>query len=145
MENPIFTVEVLKNENELWTLENEFLNAIGEEPMDEAAQRRLAEAIREEKIIFFVARLEGRPIGMCSVSPGFSTFACKPCGVFDDFFVQPEHRRHGAARMLVKAAQAWCRERGYASMTVGCSQEDAGMYQSLGFDTGLGVMLASNL
>ena len=34
MEKPIYPVEVLKDINELWALENEFLNAIGEEPLE---------------------------------------------------------------------------------------------------------------
>jgi len=145
MENGIFTVEVLKDANELWTLENAFLNAVGEKVMDKTAQVRLVQAINKKKIIFFVARREGQPIGMCSVSPCFSTFACKPCGVFDDFFIRPEHRGHGVARMLVNAAQLWCKERDYASLTAGCSPKDAAMYQSLGFAAKLGTILANNL
>ena len=145
MENPVVTVEVLTNMNELWTLENAFLNAVGEEPMPEANMKRLEAAVKAEKIVFFAARLHGKAIGMCSVSSGFSTYACRSCGVFDDFFVLPEYRGQGTARLLVKAAQAWCRERDYASLTVGCSQSDQTMYQSLGFETELGVMLACNL
>ncbi len=145
METPIITVEVLKNANELWTLENEFLNAVGEEPMRLENWRCLSEALETEKIIFFAARMNGSLIGMCSVSPCFSTYACKPCGVFDDFFILPEYRGYGVARALVNAAQLWCKERNYASLTVGCSAKDAGMYQSLGFDTELGIMLANNL
>lgn len=143
MEKPI--VEMLNDVNELWTLENAFLNEIGEPPMDGAAQKRLMEAIKQEKIFFFVAKNGSQPIGMCSISPSFSTFACKPCGVFDDFYVHPEFRRQGVARLLVKTAQDWCREHDYASVTVGCSRQDEAMYHSLGFDTELGVMLAVNL
>lgn len=138
-------VEMLKDANELWTLENAFLNEIGELPMEEKAKLRLKEAIKDEIIFFFIAKNNGLPIGMCSVSPCFSTFACKQCGVFDDFYVQPEFRRQGVARMLVKAAQDWCKEHDYASMTVGCSRHDEAMYRSLGFDTELGVMMADNL
>ena len=77
MEKPIYTVEVLKDINELWALENEFLNAIGEEPLEKDARKRLAEAIMTQKIIYFAARFHGQMIGICSVSPCFSTFACK--------------------------------------------------------------------
>jgi len=145
MENCIVTVDNLKEPNKLWTLENEFLNAVGEEAMEEAAKVRLAQAIREEKIIFLVASLNGQPIGMCSISPCFSTFVCKSCGVFDDFYIRPEYRGHGVARMIVNAAQLWCKEHDYASLTVGCARKDIAMYQSLGFDTELGTMLANNL
>ena len=47
--------------------------------------------------------------------------------------------------MLSRAAQAWCRERGMASLTVGCSNRDVGMYRALGFGLELGAMLACPL
>ena len=84
-------------------------------------------------------------MGMCSVSPCFSTFACGETGVFDDFYVEPPFRRRGAARLLARAAQGWCRERGMASLTVGCSAGDVGMYRALGFALELGAMLACPL
>lgn len=145
MGNPNITVEVLKNANELWMIENAFLEAVGEKTLSVENVHRLAEAVDTEKIVFFAARRNGQLVGMCSVSPCFSTFACKVCGVFDDFFIQPEYRGHGVARMLVNAAQLWCKAHDYASLTVGCSHKDAAMYQPLGFDTELGVMLANNL
>ena len=64
---------------------------------------------------------------------------------FDDFFVEPVFRRRGAARLLAQAALDWCRERGYASLTVGCSPGDAAMYRSLGFGAELGTLLAADL
>ena len=145
MENLNGTVEILKNPDELWLLENAFFKAVGENEMTSEDFHRLVDAVETEKIIFFGARKNGEVIGMCSVSPNFSTFACKTCGVFDDFFIVPEHRGHGVARMLVNAAREWCKAHDYASLTVGCSRGDADMYQSLGFDTELGVLLAANL
>lgn len=145
MENPNVTVQILKNPEALLQLENAFLKAVGEDEMSLENFQRLMEAVKAEKIVFFAARKNGRWIGMCSVSSSFSTFACKACGVFDDFFIEPDQRGKGVARMLVNAAREWCKARDYASLTVGCSREDTAMYQSLGFDTELGVMLAANL
>ena len=145
MENLNITVEILKNTDDLWRLENAFLKDVGEAEMTLERFRQLAKAVAAEKIIFFGVRKSGRLIGMCSVSPCFSTFACKACGVFDDFFIYPEDRGCGAARQLVNAAREWCKANDYASLLVGCSCPDTAMYQSLGFDTELGVMLAANL
>ena len=145
MEDLNVTVEVLKNTDELWSMENAFLKAVGEDEMTLERFQRLAEAVKDERIIFFAARMNGTLVGMCSVSPCFSTFSCKTCGVFDDFFIEPEHRGRGVARKLVNAARKCCKERDWASLTVGCSHQDACMYQSLVFDTALGVMLAANL
>lgn len=130
---------------QLYKLENSFLAEIGEELLTEEKEGRLSAAVREGKIAFFLAMRGTRAVGMCSVSPCFSTFACGETGVFDDFYVEPPFRHQGAARLLVKAAQAWCRERGMASLTVGCSAGDVGMYRALGFELELGAMLACPL
>ena len=126
-------------------LENSFLAEIGEGPLTGEKKQRLAAAVREGRIAFFLALRGTRAVGMCSVSPCFSTFACGETGVFDDFYVEPPFRRQGAARLLARAAQGWCRERGMASLTVGCSAGDVGMYRALGFEVELGTMLACPL
>lgn len=143
-----FTVERLADPEDaalgwqLHKLENGFLSEIGEDPLTDKKKSRLSSAIREGRIVFFLVRRGYRAVGMCSVAPCFSTFTCETTGVFDDFFVEPAFRRQGAARLLTDAAQAWCREQGYASLTVGCSAGDVGMYRALGFSTELGTMLA---
>lgn len=138
------TVEVLLDPEDLWDLESGFLAEIGEEPLDDDKRERLEMGIADQQIVFFVAKRLNRPIGICSVSPCFSTFACGKCGVFDDFFVEPAFRKQGVARLIALAAQDWCREQGYASLTVGCADSDVGMYRNLGFDIRLGTMLAFN-
>ena len=113
--------------------------------MDDEKLSRLTRAVREERLTFLLALRGTRAVGMCSVAPCFSTFACRENAAFDDFFVEPVFRRQGAARLLAQAALDWCRERGYASLTVGCSPGDAAMYRSLGFATELGTLLAADL
>lgn len=146
-----FTVEILKNPEDpdrnwqLQKLESGFLAEIGEAPLDDEKRSRLAQAVRMGKITFFLLKRGYRAVGMCSVSPCFSTFACTETGVFDDFFVEPVFRHQGGAGLLAKAAQAWCREQGFASLTVGCSAGDTDMYRALGFQTELGTMLACGL
>lgn len=82
---------------------------------------------------------------MCSISPCFSTFGCTTSGVFDDFYIDPGYRHRGLARLLAAYAQDWCSRQGFASLTVGCSDGDIGMYQNIGFDVRLGTMLAVDL
>lgn len=142
-----FTVETLTDGSD-WQLHhllNSFLTEIGEEVLDDERKERLAKAVGDGKIQFFLAKRGYRAVGICSVSPHFSTFACKTSGVFDDFYVEPVFRKKGIARLLTDAARKWCREQGYASLTVGCADCDEAMYRSLGFQTRLGTMLASDL
>lgn len=141
-----FTVERLTDPEDwqLMKLENGFLSEIGEEPLAEEKQARLKAAIKAGKITFFLAKRGYRAVGICSVSPCYSTFSCTESGVFDDFFVEPAFRRQGVARLLVSAARSWAAAEGYSSLTVSCAHCDIEMYRSLGFDTRLGATLALN-
>ena len=143
-EDAPITIEVLSDPEDwqLKKLENGFLKEIGEEPATEEKQEQLAQAIRDGKITFFVAKRGYRAVGMCSVAKCFSTFACTDTGVFDDFYIEPVFRKKGVARKLAKAAQDWCKENGLASLTVTCAPCDEGMYQALGFDVRLGSTFA---
>ena len=108
----------------------------------EEKQEQLAQAIRDGKITFFVAKRGYRAVGMCSISRCFSTFACTDVGIFDDFYIEPAFRKKGAAWLLAQAAQEWSKENALASLTVTCAPCDEGMYQALGFDTHLGNTFA---
>ena len=78
-------------------------------------------------------------IGCCSITVGFSTYDYHSSGVFEDFYICPEHRHQGIARQLVEFAY---HESGVSSLTVGCADCDVKMYQSLGFAISLGNLLA---
>ena len=138
------TVEILTapEDWQLKKLENGFLKEIGESPATEEKQEQLAQAIRDGKITFFVAKRGYRAVGMCSIAKCFSTFACTDTGVFDDFYIEPVFRKKGMARKLAKAAQDWCKENGISSLTVCCAPCDEKMYQALGFDISLGTTFA---
>lgn len=126
----------------LFRPEDRFRQAVGEEPLTEAEKERLSAAVRAGQIVFFLAMWGVQTVGLCSVSPCFSTFACGEVGSFEDFYLEPDFRGKGAARLLAQAARDWCREKGVASLTVTCAPCDEGMYRALGFDTPLGRTLA---
>ncbi len=138
------TVEVLSDseDGQLLKLENGFLAEIGEQAMTEEIQKQLQQAIRDNKITFFMAKNGCHAVGMCSVAKCFSTFTCADTGVFDDFYIEPAFRKKGIARKLAQAAHDWCRKNGIASLTVCCAPCDEGMYQTLGFNMALGKTYA---
>ncbi len=125
--------------DELWNLHRAYKEAIGEDPPGEADRESLFLAMEQGRILFYGAREEGRLVGCCSVTAGFSTFNYRPSGVFEDFYIIPERRHRGIARELVRYA---FRESGVASLTVGCADCDAEMYRALGFSVPLGNLLA---
>lgn len=123
----------------LWELQKRYKAEIGEDAPGDAERGRLADAIGRGQILFYGAWDEGSLIACCSVTVGFSTFDYLPSGVFEDFYILPDYRHQGIARSLVQFAY---RESGVSSLTVGCADCDAEMYQSLGFTIPLGNLLA---
>lgn len=126
---------------QLMKLENGFLAEIGEESLDEEKQKRMSDAIAQGKISFFLAKRGARAVGMCSVSPYWSTFSCGETAVFEDFYIEPVFRGKGIARLLANAAQSYCAHKGFASLSVCCADCDRDMYKALGFETRLGNTL----
>ena len=123
----------------LWELQKAYKAEIEEDMPSDQDLDRLKKAMEEKRILFYGAREEGRLVGCCSVTVGFSTFNYRPSGVFEDFYIIPERRHRGIARELVRYA---FRESGVASLTVGCADCDAEMYRALGFSVPLGNLLA---
>lgn len=123
----------------LWELQTLYKAEIGEDAPEEDCKERLRKAIADDRILFFGAWDEGRLVGCCSVTVGFSTFCYQPSGVFEDFYIRADYRHRGIARQLVRFAY---QESGVASLTVGCADCDVPMYQALGFSIPLGNLLA---
>jgi GNAT superfamily N-acetyltransferase len=78
---------------------------------------------------------------MCSVSLIYSTYAFRDSGIFEDFYIVPEYRKRGMAKMLTSFVFEECRKAGLSSLLVGCSDADREMYGHLGFDVRLGQLL----
>jgi GNAT superfamily N-acetyltransferase len=48
-------------------------------------------------------------------------------------FTEPDHRRHGLARMLMERIHQWCRESGHRVVGLAASAEGRSLYESLGY------------
>jgi len=49
-------------------------------------------------------------------------------------YTEPEYRRRGIARQLMETIIAWCKEEGFARVTLHASQYGRPLYESLGFE-----------
>ena len=107
-------------------------------PTDEELSRLLC-AMEAGSITFYGCEAEGRLLGVCSVTRGFSTFDYRPSGVLEDFYILPDCRHKGIARRLVRLART---HSGVGTLTVGCAPCDRGLYGAIGFSTELGTLLA---
>lgn len=129
---------------ELHALQADFARSIGEPVPDDDALERVTGAMDAGRITFLLARDEGAPVGMCSLTISFSTYRAAPFGIFDDFYVVPERRGRGVARALVNAAVAEASAHGCRSVLIGCSDGDVGMWKHFGFRK-IGNMMATDL
>ena len=121
-----------------------FLEAIGEPIVDEAARMRIRRAQEEGRIEFLVAKEDGRPVGLCSLTYGYSTYKAAAFALLEDYFVAPSHRGQGVARQVVEAAAARATAKGCRSLIAGVSQGDLEMWEHYGFRS-IGVMVARDL
>ena len=51
-------------------------------------------------------------------------------------YTDPEFRRRGIARQLMQTMIAWCRNEGFARVTLHASDDGRHLYESLGFEAG---------
>ena len=51
-----------------------------------------------------------------------------------NIYTEPEYRRRGIARQLMEAIVAWCKEEGFARVTLHASDQGKPLYESLGFE-----------
>ena len=127
------------NISELMLLQTKYKLEIGEEKPTDENKQSLLSAIKHEQILFFGCSDKRRLCACCSISPIFSTFSYNTIGVFEDFYIAPEYRHKGIARLLLQYA---FKESGVNSLIVGCSDCDIAMYNALGFRISIGNMLA---
>ena len=81
-----------------------FKNNIRQKSEKDDGKERLADAIDKGMISFYGVWKDNTLIGCCSITVGFSTFDYHSSGVFEDFYICPEHRHQGIARQLVEFA-----------------------------------------
>ena len=125
--------------SELKNLHTAYKAAIREDAPTELELCHLEEAVEQGKILFFGCTVDDSLVAVCSVCKAFTTYNYKIGGVFEDFYIAPEHRKKGIARKLVAYAFT---QSNVASMTVGCADCDLEMYKAIGFKIPIGNMLA---
>ena len=73
---------------------------------------------RDESVVFLAEGPNGNAVGFVQLFPSFSSVRAAPIYVLNDLFVAPSARRRGIARLLLKAAAAFARDRGAVRMTL---------------------------
>ena len=71
-----------------------------------------------DRFAAFLAREEGKPVGVLTLTEHFAIYAGGRYGVIDELYVAPGRRSAGVGRRLVAAAAAFGRERGWPRIDV---------------------------
>jgi len=89
------------------------------QPSDPIGARAfLAERIKRNESVIFLAVVDGAIVGFTQLYPSFSSVSMMRLWVLNDLFVAPEGRRSGAGSALLDRAERWARETGAKGLTL---------------------------
>ncbi|MFM9913858.1 MAG: N-acetyltransferase family protein [Methylophilaceae bacterium] len=100
------------------------------------AQRFIAERLKQQDSVIFVALDDERMLGFCQLYPTFCSVAAARIAVLYDLFVDASARKTGAGRALMLAAQHYAANNGYARLDLSTAKTNLvaqALYESLGW------------
>jgi len=107
------------------------------QPSDLAGARAfLAERLKRDESVIFIAMVDGAAVGFTQLYPVFSSVSMKRLWLLNDLFVAPTGRRAGAGRALLDRAERWARETGAKGLTLSTEITNATaqrLYESAGW------------
>lgn len=101
----------------------------------ETAHAYLAQRLKEEESVIYLAREDGVALGFTQLYPMFSSLTMNSMWVLNDLFVAEEGRNAGTGTSLLVAAQHFCRReraKGLALET-GIENPAQRLYERMGF------------
>ncbi len=119
---------------------SQFLVASGAGLPDAAALDIMENAVRMDRIRYYMALEEGRVVGVVSLTMGFSTFHMKPYAVLSDLYVHPGHRGRGVAAALLLGSMDGAHEAGCYRMITEAHKGMEGIFDRAGWREGEPVM-----
>jgi GNAT superfamily N-acetyltransferase len=114
----------------------ELIDFLGHE-IDEKALRKNLKTLKKAGELPFVATLGKEIVGMCGVHKMVTVHRPAPVGRISVMVVAKDAQRHGIGRMLVEAAEQWCRKAGCQIVEVTSNDRRAeahAFYRHLGYE-----------
>jgi GNAT superfamily N-acetyltransferase len=105
--------------------------------IDEKALRKNLKTLKKAGELPFVATLGKEIVGMCGVHKMVTVHRPAPVGRISVMVVAKDAQRHGIGRMLVEAAEQWCRKAGCQIVEVTSNDRRAeahAFYRHLGYE-----------
>ncbi len=101
-----------------------------------AARAFLAERLRRDEAVIFVAIADDAMLGFTQLYPSFSSVSVKRLWILNDLFVSPAARRGGVGRRLLERAREWAVEtdaKGLTLTTALTNSAARSLYESCGW------------
>ena len=107
------------------------------QPSDLAAARAfLAERLRRDESVIFVAIADDVTLGFTQLYPSFSSVSVRRLWILNDLFVSPAARRGGVGRRLLERTREWAVEtdaKGLTLTTALANSAARSLYESCGW------------
>ena len=113
------------------------LIALLEHPIDEKAVRKNLGKLKKAGELPLVATLDKQVVGLCGVHAMVTVHRPAPVGRITVLVVDEKAQRHGIGRMLVEAAEDWCRKQGCQIIEVTSNDRRAAahaFYRHMGYE-----------
>jgi GNAT superfamily N-acetyltransferase len=113
------------------------LIALLEHPIDEKTVSRNLGKLKKGGELPLVAALDKQVVGLCGVHAMVTVHRPAPVGRVTVLVVDNKAQRHGIGRMLVEAAEQWCREQGCQIIEVTSNDRRAAahaFYRHMGYE-----------
>jgi ribosomal protein S18 acetylase RimI-like enzyme len=108
------------------------------EAADHRLLRETLHAPSAETSVLVAEEPRGTPVGFVLTSTRQDYFTNEPHAHVEVLSVEPEAEGRGVGRLLMEAAEAWARERGYRRITLNvfaANDRAQGMYRHLGYES----------
>lgn len=95
-----------------------------------------ARLIHKDSVIYVAVDNDNKGMGFTQLFPGFSSVAMRPIYILNDLFVHQDHRRKGAARVLMNTARAFAEKNkahGIKLVTAIDNHQAKALYDQLGY------------
>ena len=113
------------------------LIALLEHPIDEKTVRKNLSKLKKAGELPLVATLDKQLLGLCGVHAMVTVHRQAPVGRITVLVVDDRAQRHGIGRMLVEAAEQWCRKQGCQIIEVTSNDRRAAahaFYRHMGYE-----------
>ena len=114
----------------------ELIHYLGHE-IDEKSLRKNLKALKKTGELPLVATLDKQVVGMCGVGARVVVHRPAPLGRITALVVAKEAQDHGIGRILVEAAEQWCRKKGCALVEITSNDRRTAahaFYRHLGYE-----------